>query len=79
LLDLSLWVSDLQRVYGRELVGTHLQRRELAVSGLRRPAPFLAGPQIDGGGEVGVNRRVLPPSLNAVRPGEETFVAGETP
>jgi hypothetical protein len=32
LLDLSLWFSDLQRLYGRKLVGADLQRRELAVS-----------------------------------------------
>jgi hypothetical protein len=32
LLDLPLWVSDLQRLHGRKLMGAHLQRRQLAVS-----------------------------------------------
>jgi hypothetical protein len=35
LLDLPLRLSDLQRLHGREPVGIHLQRHELAVPRLR--------------------------------------------
>ena len=31
LLDLSLWISDMQYLHGREPLGIHVQRSELAV------------------------------------------------
>jgi hypothetical protein len=35
LLDMPLWIPDLQQLHGGKSLGTHLQRRELAMSGLR--------------------------------------------
>jgi len=39
LLDVSLWFSNLSRVYGRESMGIHLQRGQLAMSRLRHIEP----------------------------------------
>jgi len=41
LLDLSLRLSDLQHLHGGKSLGIYLQRRELAVPGLRRPEAVL--------------------------------------
>lgn len=41
MLDLPLRVSDLQHLHGREPVGPDLQRRKLAVSGLRETETVL--------------------------------------
>jgi len=43
LLDLPLRFSDLQHLHGGEPLGVHLQRGQLAVSGLRRSPAFLMG------------------------------------
>jgi hypothetical protein len=41
LLDLSLWISDLQHLHGRQPVGVHVQWGELAVPRLRCPETVL--------------------------------------
>ncbi len=43
LLDLLLRFPDLQHLHGGEPVGAHLQRGQLAVSGLRLSTTLLAG------------------------------------
>jgi hypothetical protein len=41
LLDVPLWISDLQYLYGRESLGFNMQRRQLAVPGLRHVEAVL--------------------------------------
>jgi hypothetical protein len=46
LLDLPLRFSDLQYLHGRKPLGLHMQRCELAMSGLRGPEAFLRRPAL---------------------------------
>jgi len=49
LLDVPVRVSDLQHLHGREPVGPDVQRRELAVPGLREPETLLKARKLGAG------------------------------